>query len=389
MSLPSSQPLPEETPDLPPKRTRDIRRQPQAATSEERQTFLAALLRKTGPSLDFFLFSLLGALAVGAAFYLDAVGITLTAALLLPFPGPALSLGLMPAALRPKEGLKALLALLISSALAFGAGALTGWISQPAEAGLLTGPFSRLYWLDLLLTAASAILTTVLLIRRDRLPRLAGVPLAYELAFPLAAAGYGLLGGIPNLWPGALLVALAHLTLAVLLSLLTLLILGFTPRSTSGWILAFVPAVILPLLAGLVWNITAAPPAPIPSTPTTRAPSHTPKPNTPTAAPTRTSTPTPSPTATREPTATSSATPTPTATPTTFWAVVTVRDGAVIREAPGFDAVVVGYAYDGDLVEILGQPIQEGDTVWYQVRTGTGVEGWIVSGLIVTATPGP
>jgi uncharacterized protein YgiM (DUF1202 family) len=69
--------------------------------------------------------------------------------------------------------------------------------------------------------------------------------------------------------------------------------------------------------------------------------------------------------------------------------VVTVRDGAVIREAPGFDAVVVGYAYDGDLVEILGQPIQEGDTVWYQVRTGTGVEGWIVSGLIVTATPGP
>jgi hypothetical protein len=52
MSLPSSEPLPEDINDLPPARQRHIRRLPRSATPAERQILLDSLVELSAPSLN-------------------------------------------------------------------------------------------------------------------------------------------------------------------------------------------------------------------------------------------------------------------------------------------------------------------------------------------------
>jgi hypothetical protein len=61
--------------------------------------------------------------------------------------------------------------------------------------------------------------------------------------------------------------------------------------------------------------------------------------------------------------------------------------GAVVRETPDFEAVVITYANDGNLIEILDEIISEGGTRWFKIRTDTDEIGWLLSSLVVTPTP--
>ena len=59
----------------------------------------------------------------------------------------------------------------------------------------------------------------------------------------------------------------------------------------------------------------------------------------------------------------------------------------VMRDAP--NGVRVGGLFDGAEVEIIGGPVEIEATIWMQIRTRDGIEGWVLSGFLATATPAP
>jgi uncharacterized membrane protein len=390
MSLPSSEPLPNDIHDLPPARQRHIRRQPRSASLAERQILLVSLLKLTAPTTNFFLLSLIGALVMGASLVFDEPAILIVAIVILPFLRPVFALALYPTSLKFSYGLKSLVSLLILSALTFGAGTLAGWVRLSANfTGLSIFRFSALYWLDLTILSITVLLSSLILLRKGQLPRLACVILSYMLLVPTALSGFGLTIGQPQLWPGALFVALIHLGLSILLAMLTFLIFGFSPKKLMGWLIVIVTLTLT--LAGLTLSLTlttqqiAPVIQPSPSTtPSLKAIySATLEASTPTITFTPTQTPSQTATTTRTPSQT------PTTEPTSYWAVIDITMGAVIRETGDFEAPVVGYANDGDLIEIIGEALSGGSSRWYQVRTATGETGWILSSLVNTQTPTP
>jgi hypothetical protein len=40
-------------------------------------------------------------------------------------------------------------------------------------------------------------------------------------------------------------------------------------------------------------------------------------------------------------------------------------------------------------LELIGGPLRVGEQLWWQVRTETGQEGWIVGTFVATLTPTP
>jgi hypothetical protein len=186
------------------------------------------------------------------------------------------------------------------------------------------------------------------------------------------------------MWRGALLTFGLHLTWAILAGMGTLVVLGFRPLVGGGRSLpvAVVLIGVMGLLSaiGLGASVVAAAPTPTP-TPTA----------TPTATATGTSTITP--TATR--TATATRTPTPTATETGTATPLPPRAivfgggdaGVILRDAPNGN-LVAGVFHGMDL-EVIGGPQSEGEQVWWQVRTSTGQEGWMLGTYMATVTPTP
>jgi len=398
MSLPSSEPLPNDINDLPPARQRHIRRQPRSASIAERQILLDSLVSLTSPTLNYFGLSLLGALIAGAAFYFNDPAVLIVAILIFPFLKPVFGLALLPITGKLNQGLKSLLSLLIPILLAFNAGVMAGWLQKTSiidDIGV--GRFRALYWLDLAILGAGVFFSALVLLRKGRLPRLAGVLLSYEILIPFVAAGYAFPLGNALLWPGALLVGFTHLGVALVLAILAFLILGFNPKHATGWLLALLPlAITLALLAfTLNMNLQANPISALPS-PTTAAivlPTQTRTPE-PLASPTdmpATSTATLTLTQTSQPSPTQTLTPTPSHTPTatSFLAVIDVLTGAVVRESPDFTAEVVGYVNNGDQIEIIGEMTPQGTSQWYHVRLDTETTGWMLASLANTQTPVP
>ncbi|MCB2214415.1 SH3 domain-containing protein [bacterium] len=398
MSLPTSEPLPNDIHDLPPARQRQLRRQPRRASPAEKEILLDSLLDLTRPSFDFFLFAVLGALVAGAAFYFNEPAALILSLVLFPFNAPLAQLALTPASRRIGRAFPALVSLLIALAAAFGGGALAGWLSNAvALTRLPLTHFTAPYWPDLALTAGGAFFVSLILVRQDRLPRLTGALLSYEILLPLALAGYGMLTGLEAFWPGALLVGLLHLGLALIVATLSVILIGFTPRGALGWLLALIPVVLTAavLTATLFYNqsfpIFSAPSTT--PTPKTVLMTQTPSPegvapsNTPTqAAATATLAQTPSQTATPENTLTAS--PTPTQTATIAYGLVEAPQGALVRDEPSFDGMVVNYLYDGNQV-ILLREVMDGNTIWHEIQMEDETTGWILGTLINTPQPTP
>lgn len=395
MSLPSSESLPADIQELTPARQRHLRRLPRSATPAERALLLSSLLTLTAPTPAYFLLSLAGALTGGLAVYLSEPRLLLLMIVILPFNSPLFSLSLTPMTGSFGSSVRAVLSLAIHISLAVASGLLVGWLSpEKSLPSLPVSYFNSISWFNLILLAGSALIASLIILRRARIPRLLGVLINFEVHLPFMIAGYSLLTGQLPLFSEVLLVGISHLLLALAISMLTFLALGLIPQSGRGWLSAVVgillagvliaAALLLPRLhsAGDAQPETSVPT--VLDTPTQEASPLEIVAPTATLSATSTSTPKPSPT----PSLTQPATRTSTAKPTTFIAVVITAEGAVIREAPAFDSLVISYLNGGDQVEILAMQ-SVGNSRWYQVRIQPGQTGWLLAALVQTQTPSP
>jgi hypothetical protein len=397
MSLPSSEPLPNDINDLPPARQRHIRRQPQSASLAERQILLDSLRHLTAPTFDFFLLAVFGAAATGFAIYFDEPVIFLLAIVLLPFHKPLFGLALFVITQKAIPALKSLVSLLILYFLVFFAGGLAGWLRTSASlARINIYQFSSLYWLDVLILAAAVVFCTLTLFRQGRVPYAAGILISYAVTIPVAIAGFGLSIGQQQLWPGALILGIGHLATAILLAMISFAIIGFRPKGLAGWLTTL--AILIAAMAGLFGSLdlnrlmkNIQPQISQPTLTATITPTYTNvEPLTEsTATSTATSTPTPSLTPTATVTPATTMTITPTTEPTSYFGRVDTVSGAVIRESPAFNADVIGYVNNDDEIEILQEITPEGSSRWFQIRLDSGDVGWILGSLVNTQTPAP
>lgn len=372
--------------------------------SSERAEFLQDLAYRTEPSFDFFVFSLLAGLALGAALLFDSPGLVLLAALLAPFMAPmvGISLGTITGSLT--FVMQSFGSLGIGSLIVFLCGALSGWAVHllPVRTYQQALYHSQFAWPDFFVLALGAILTSFLLVRSpNQKPLVTSVAIAYGIYLPIGTAGFGLTSSLPGLWPEGLWLFIINLVWTALIGTLVLAILGLRPLNGLGYLLGAVYAlagIVLLLVFYQPLSAASAPVATLTPLPTTLAGAPIQKPTTahttplPSATPSRaavTTTPGITQTHTLAPTAT--ATPTFTPQPTPVWGRISARgaDGAIIRSEPSYDAHVVQSLLNSTLVEIYPDAINAEGVIWVHVRTTNDKEGWIVQALLITATPAP
>jgi hypothetical protein len=406
MSLPTIEPLPDENASLPPARRRRQRRMILPSDSSEHAAYLRELARRTVPSFDFFLFSLLSGMCLAAALLLDSPALIFLAALLAPFMAPAIgiSLGTITGALR--FILQSLGSLTIGSLIVFLCGMVAGWAVHllPQHVYQQAVLHSQFTWPDFIVLTLGAGLTAYLIARvPNQKPLVTSVAIAYELYLPIGVAGFGLSSGIPGVWLNGLGLFFTHLVWAALIGALALSLLGLRPLGVTGYLLGAAYALTGLAAIVLIYSAQANAPA-VPSTVSgvanitgTEQPqsSLTPEPvasltPAPTDIPlTATITPTVTTTRTLVPTRTPTLTITP--VPTPVWARISAigGNGALIRAEPNYNAEVISSILNGTLVEVLPEVTDNSGIAWVHVRMVNGKEGWIVRTLLRTATPAP
>ena len=389
MNLPKAEHIPDDPDHLPPARRRRARRLLAPLNADERTDFIGDIAHRASPSFDFFLFSLLAGIVLSIGLLLDQPALLLLGSLLAPTMAPVVGLALGAVSGSLRFFLRSLGGLLIGSFLVFLTGLGAGYLAQ---IGLAATPeqvyeHAQLTWANFMVLALGAIFTCASMMRTGRRSPVASVALAYSLYIPLAAAGYGLVGGIPNLWPDGLVLYTVYLAWAALLGAITLVVFGYRPLTifgyTFGGALALIGIIMLVGISGtgIVFGGRIA------------LPTLTPTP-TPTITPTLTITPSPvPPTETLTPTLTQTLSPTPTETltptPTPVFAVIRTEDGkgALMRDEPG--GTVVGSFFDGVVVQILPGTIEENGLLWVRVIAPDGTNGWVVQQLLAPITPTP
>ena len=361
--------------------------------ADERESFLETLAHQLSPSIDLFLYTLLAAILIGLGFRFDQRALIIAGALVAPRMGPVAGLALAAVSGSLRFFLRLLASLVVSLVLLGAIAGVAGGLALPeGTSSVLAAGHAKLNLIDFgLLIVGAALLARGLSRSRAEGPepgRVAVLPsaaLAYEICLPFGAAGVGIISGNAELFQGALLTGVLHLTWAVVSGIAVLAILGFRPLTGSGHSLAAsitLMAVVALLGAfGLGVSVMAAAPTPTP---------------TPTATPTTTRTPTATqtPTASRTPTSTASATPTasrtPTASPTPPDAVIfnTGGLGVTLRGEPGMTAPALAFLQDGEVIEVVDGPQAVEGALWWQVRTASGRVGWVLGDYLATATPG-
>jgi len=398
MSLPTIEPLPDENTPLPPARRRRQRRMVVPPDSSDRADFLRELSRKCMPSFDFFLFSLLSGLTLGAALLLDSPPLIVLAALVAPFMAPAVGISLGTITGAGGFIFQSLGSLGIGSLIVFLCGSLAGLAVEllPAQTYQQAQFYSQFTWPGLVVLVLGAGLTTYLVARSpNQKPLVASVAVAYGLYLPAGAAGFGLSSGLgESLASGGLNLYMVHLLWAALAGAVVLFFFGIRPLNASGYLLTgiYAAAGIAALFILHNSSILTVPPTHQPATEVagavaTASPSFTP-------APTMTVTPSPvPPTSTSTRTLVPSRTPTMTVSPvpTPIWARIYAEggDGALIREEPNYDSPIVQSILNDSLVQILPDGEENGAEGWVRILTINGKEGWIVQTLLRTATPSP
>ncbi len=401
MNLPKTESIPDNPERLPPARRRRAHRLLVPFDADERTAFIDSLGRRTDPSIDFFLFSLLAGVVICLGLYLNSPSLLLLGALIAPFMGPGAGMALGAVTGSTRFFGRSLGGLFIGCLLVFGMGLLAGLASRYASP-LGTSQailHAQLAWPDFIVLILGAVLSATGLVNSEHSPsymggaRVASVALAYEFYVPLAAAGMGLISGLPHLWPDGLVVFSIHLAWAFLILAATLMIMGFRPLTLIGYTFGGALALIGIILvigigsAGAAFGGKIAIPTPLPTATPTLPP--------PTPSPVPTSTPLP-PTATPFPTfpPTATETPTPpfTPTPTPVYAFIHVikTDGAVVREKPGFSGKYLKSYFNGTLVIMLPDTVVADGEVWAHIIVPADkTEGWIVQALLLVATPAP
>jgi uncharacterized membrane protein len=397
MSLPKTENIPDDPDLMPPARRRRARRLLAPLEADERAIVLDQVRRRTSPSFDFYLFSIVSGAIICLGLLLDAPALLVLGAVFAPLLAPVVGLAFGTIVGSYKFFGSSLVGMLIGSLLVFLVGCLAGWIGQiwlPSSL-ILAYMNAELSWINFIVLGVGAVFTSATMAHHERSPSAPSVAMAYTLYPPLAVAGIGLTSGAPHLFPDGLVVFAIYLTLAVLIGALTLAILGFRPMTILGYTLGGVITLIaLALLVGFTAFSTTlgwfGPPLAVPTYTPTATFTHTPVP------PTSTSTYTPvpptlTPTVTLTPTRTPIPTETLTPTPVPVYARIQPPEGALIRSAPGFDApILYPGIMQGILVQLLGNPQEVDGYTWVQIRVvEDGREGWILQSLLLIATPEP
>jgi hypothetical protein len=401
MSLPTIEPLPDENASLPSGRRRR-RRMVIPPGASERGKFVHDLSLRTVPTFDFYLFSLLAGLVLVAALLLDSPPLFVLGALVAPFMAPAVGIALGTIAGAVSFVIQSLGSLLIGSLIVFLCGLGAGWAASflPERAYTQAALHAQFTWPDFLVLSLGAGMAAFLLLRApNQKPLAASVAIAYELYLPACVAGFGLSSGISGLWPGALVLFFIHLVWASLAGTLVLAFRGLRPLRTTGYLLGilyagigaaalammFSPPPALPEAlaprpsAELADQFVLRQPSATPSLTATLIPSQTQAPPTVTITPTRTLLPSRTATLTLSP------------VPTPVWARINASEGggALIRKEPNYNAPVLSSVLNGTLVEVLPEVKEIGGVAWVHIRLVDGRSGWVVRGLLRTATPAP
>ncbi len=398
MSLPTNEYFPEDPDLLPPARRRRARRLLAPLAADERAATLDHMVRRTSPTFDFFLFSVLAGLLFSLGILADSPPLLVLAAVFAPLLAPAVGVSLGTVTGSYRLFASSLVGLLVGSLLVFLMGLLVGLPVHLVEGLYLEQAIrhTQLSWPMFILMAAGAVFTAALMTHPGRSAGAPSVALAYTLYLPLAAAGLGLSSGMPHLWPDGLVLFAIHLAWAVLFGALTLALRGFRPLTIFGYTLsgAVTLAGVILLVAFGAFSATlgvfGAPVARPTYTPTLTL-TATPIPPTATLTltpvpPTATSTPTLTPTLTPSITATVSPTPLP-----VYARIAASKEsgGANLRPEPGSDISITSLL-NNTLVEILPDSIiLDGYTWAHVIVVDTGLEGWILQDLLAVSTPVP
>ncbi|MDO9122011.1 MAG: DUF389 domain-containing protein [Anaerolineaceae bacterium] len=351
----------------------------------ERAIYVNEIASRLVPAIDYYLFSLLCAVVLGAAILLDHPAIYILAALLAPFMAPLVGLGLSTAVGSFKFFGQSLGGLAIGSAFVFIGGLLSGWISKlipdfyPNQALFHTSVSIP----DLILLAVGTVLAIYLTVRVPKQRSLvASVALAYEVYIPIGVAGFGLASKMPQFFLPALRTAGINILLVILIGAIVLAFLKLRPFTFFGFLLTAIllgaTAYTLIMSSAIKTELSnGSSPSAVSATPTLKNPgvtqyTETPKPPTATvpipanATATNTLVPTRTPTITNTP------------KPVAVWATINEPLGVYLREGPCVDdvrcpkiALAIGYERP---VQVLS--FSE-DNKWAQVRVEDGREGWI------------
>ncbi len=400
--------FPESKPTPPLARRRRQRRRLIPSSPDERAEFLEDLAHRAYPTLEFFIFSILAGAILGASYMLDSQALLFLGVLLAPVMTPWVGMVLATVTGSWRFFFQTFLGFLLGAVLIFVAGVLAGFASRIFMPITLTQAFvhTRLWWPDLFVLLLGAVLFPISIVRSEEKPILPSAMLAYEFYLPLSAAAVGLGSGVKGLYPDGLTVFAIHVTLAILVGIITLFIMGFRPYTVAGFTLGttiiLIAIVTLIFISG-VWTLIPARvnpfggSTPIPSaTPTIPAtltplfspqPEFSPTPQPPTDTPTATSTvtlvfPTPE---------TPTATPSPLPTPIYAKIFTSKGDGVVVREEPS--GRILTSLVNGYLVEVLPEKQEYDRAIWAHIRFTTDrdgtVEGWVIQTLLIMATPAP
>ncbi len=375
-----------------------------------RAALFTHLAKRAFPSYELFIFALVAGAIMGLGFFLDSQGLLIFGVLVAPILTAWIGMSLGIVAGAGRLFFQTFIALLISSALIFISGILSGFATnifpQPRafnEAFI----HSRLWAPDFFVLTVGAVLITLSFVRSEQRPYLPSALVAYYFFVPICAAGFGLGSGVEGLWPQGMMVFLIHFAWATFFCIITLFFLRFYPTSLGG--ISFTGLTLIIIVAWLILSTGALDwiqrraglPTPEPVlvpqatstlalvptiTPTSTLPPVTAVIGIPSLTPTRTPTTKP---VTVKPT--QSPTSTITAEPTPIIGQIRASEGggAFIREKPG--GKVLATLSNGSTVTIVPNDLQEvNNVVWVHVFTTVNdlrVEGWMIQTVLVTATP--
>jgi uncharacterized membrane protein len=397
MSLPTTEHIPDDPDLMPPARRRRARRLLAPLEVDERAIVLDQLRRRTSPTFDFFLFSVLSALIFCVGLFLDSPVVLVLGAVFAPLMAPVVGLSLGTAIGSYKFFARSLVGLAIGSLLVFIVGIGAGLLGRIWVPTSLTQAYANaeLSAINFIVLSVGAVFTAATMAHHERSPAAPSVALAYTLFLPLVVAGFGLGSGVPHMFPDGLVVFAIHLAWGVVLGAITLAILGFRPITVLGYTLGGAVTLIgIALVVGvgafsatLGWFgsplavATYTPTATLTLTPVPPTSTNTYTPVPPTVTPTVTLTPTLTPTPTE----------TFTPTPVPVYARIAPIEGALIRSEPGFTAPVLNPGIiQGTLVQLLGGSQEVDGYMWVQVLViEDDREGWILQSLLLIATPEP
>jgi uncharacterized membrane protein len=395
MSIPRTETIPDDPDQLPPARRRRARRILAPLEADEQTRFIDRIAHRASPTFEYFLFSLISGAVISVGFLLDSAPVLILGALIAPFLGPMVGISLATVTGSWRFFFRSAAGMLIGSAFVLGAGLLAGLVASdlfPLEFSQATLS-TELTADQTLLLFAGAVWTAAAVARQRPAALVGSVALAYALYLPLAAAGLGLASGLPGLWPEGLIVFAIYIAVAALLGAVTFAVLGIRPLTLFGYTLGGVALMFCMIVAIGLSSAGAAVGNEVASLPTATAtptetlvpsPTATLTPLPPTRTPTLTSTPVPS------PTSTSTVTPSPTPVLAFVLAPEEFR-GILMRAEPGFEGAVLTTLSNGTLLQVLSEnPTEANNQLWVLVKDlERGLEGWVVQGLLIVATPSP